>query len=320
MVANVQSMFSASNVVPWHKRGAVIPVGADRQTAKTLSGLTYRVDKVPVHLPNGDVIPGKFATVRDDDGTPLDVVGKDYQVFQCDDMFDIGDVIAQDGNPYETGGVLGAGEKTWLLMKRPDYFEAVKGDKVDSFVLISNSFDGSASLRIFPTSIRVVCQNTLNVAIQSVKGQKFATNYCIRHTQTMMQRVETVKESLLAAKEQFGLLKNASQVLAAKQMNTQKVETFLKTLLKSTKGQDTKRVLNQREAIEGYFNYGTGNTMSGVKGSAWAMFNGVVEWVDYGKTTRKCNGTTEHDARTDSLLFGNGARLKQTAMDLLLKV
>ena len=210
---------------------------------------------------------------------------------------------------YHTAGALRGGTKVWLLGK-VNSFHVVPGDKVDQFLLLYNSHDGTGALRIFFTNVRVVCTNTAQAALRAGRG----TGVSIRHTKNMMNRVEKAREVLGLSVQAHKEYADFSKYLVGKQMNKVKIESFVEDLIPVN--EDAKfatKAMNQRENIIQLFESGVGQDIPGVGGTAWAAYNAVTEYANYFRTTR---GGQER--RFESALFGTGAGLVERASELLI--
>lgn len=313
MSANVNSMMYVGET-PWHGEGTKLDKVATSAEAMEAAGLDWKVEKRPIYAgfgPDGSKpIPWKFATCRMDTQTPLGVVGAIYRPLQNKEAFSFFDsIVGVKEAMYHTAGALGDGERVWILAKLPGYIR-VKGDDVsEKFLLLVNSHDGSRAVQMMFTPIRVVCQNTLNLAVDGSELQSK-----IRHTTNIGERVQEVRETLGIINEKFALFEQLSQRLAVTQLTKDAWNGYLKTLklAPSTADEATTRLKNIGEQVTTLFHTGKGATMPSAKGTAWGAFNAVVEYVDY------CRGSDQADNRTKSLLFGSGADLKQRAWDAAL--
>jgi phage/plasmid-like protein (TIGR03299 family) len=318
MVPNLSKITTSMGVAAnnaWNKRGIMIDKATDAASACMLAGQQWKVTLEKIQVVGGLEVPDRFAVVRDDTGDPLDVVGTKYTALQNQEGYDTANTLVVDGEAtYESAGVIGKGQKVWILMKRPDSFEVVPGDKVDTYVAIVNSHDGQSSLAVMPICMRLVSNGTLNIVVDR------ATNYmAIRHTSGITERVQDLKRAIGITKQQHAKLRAACISLAQKQLTQQQVDAFLDTVMGAAVGKNASRLIGRREDVLKFYEYGTGNDLPGVKGTAWAMLNGLVEWVDYERPTRLKAGDKQ-EQRTKSMLFGSGRELKQLAFDTLLKL
>lgn len=167
MAANVESMFYVRQA-PWHGLGVRVEAAPSSEEALRLSGLDWQVVQQPI-MTTGDIpIPGYKANLRDTDHQVLGVVTDRYRVVQNAEAFAFTDALLGEGVKYETAGSLQNGRKIWLLAKLPDKY-IIEGDQVEPYLVFSNSHDGSGSIKVAMTPVRVVCQNTLNLALASAK-------------------------------------------------------------------------------------------------------------------------------------------------------
>ena len=157
----------------WHRLGTVIEQATTSAEAIGLAGLDWRVEQWPVRAFDPDNqsieagIPDTVANVRTDTKAVLGVVGRRYRVFQNHEAFDfmdglVGDKLAM----YETAGSLHGGKRVWMMASIPKEYRAGPDDLIEPYVLLTNTHDGSQALRMIPTTVRVVCQNTLNLALR----------------------------------------------------------------------------------------------------------------------------------------------------------
>ena len=166
MSANVESMMYVREK-PWHGLGEMVQEAPTSADALRLAGLDWRVDSKPVQVCGGRKVDGFRANVRATDGAVLGMVSDRYRICQNTDAFDFTDNLIGGEVRYETAGSLQGGRKIWLLAKLPDTF--LLGDAVEPYLCFTNSHDGSSAIRVCMTPVRVVCQNTLNIALSGAK-------------------------------------------------------------------------------------------------------------------------------------------------------
>ena len=188
----VSSMFSVREV-PWHKKGIVIESAPTSEDAIRLAGLDWRVESQEMFLANGKKIPDTYANVRSSDGTILGTVGNRYKIVQNVDAFAFTDALLGEGVQYETAGSLFDGKVIWMLAKLPQKFE-ILGDKVTPYVVFTNTHDGSGSVKVALTPVRVVCNNTLNAGLKQAKR-----TWSARHTGNIDNKLDDALETLQLA-------------------------------------------------------------------------------------------------------------------------
>lgn len=310
-IVNGKASMFYNGVKPWHSLGTKVEGLLTSAEAIVAAGLDYTVEKIPVqYIFNGEVKTNDshFNTVRTDTGDALGVVGKRYEVLQNKGAFSLFDAIASTKDAiYETAGALGKGEKVWLLAKLPGYIRTVGDDVTEKYLLLSNSHDGSGSVQVMFSPIRVVCQNTLNVAIK----QKLRS-INLRHTANIGEKVKLAQEALGIMSQQFSIFEEASQKLASVQVTHKTlkeyvVSTGLVPTVLDEKDQSS-RARNIMEQVSNLFERGKGAELDGARGTLWGAFNAVAEYVDHYRGPSLEN-------RAQSLLYGSGANLKQEAFE-----
>ena len=299
----------------WMDRGTCLKAAVDGAAALTAMAADYEVKLEPIQVIGGRDIPDRFAVVRQDNLQPLEVVGSKYTTLQNKDAIKICDSLVAKGEAkYEAGSCIEGGRKIWVLMRRPDTFQVAKGDEVDSYINVVNSHDGQSSLTVYPTSVRRISKATLNMyAYRAESAVK------VRHTKGIAEPNDLV-EAIQMAKQEFVELERAATALAAKTLTAGQLDAFFKAICPNSQGAaPATRALATKDDIMSYFKYGAGNSATGVKDTAWALLNGLVEWIDFVSPTR-AKGKNPDEQRMKSQLFGNNRKLKQKAFELLLKI
>ena len=172
MPANVETMFY-TRTEPWHGLGTRVEEASTSEAALIYAGLDWEVIQVP----------GYKVNLRDRDGAVLGIVSDRYRVVQNAEAFRFTDDLLGEGVTYETAGSLNGGRKTWMLAKLPQRY-IISGDEITPYLVVMNSHDGSSGIKVAMTPIRVVCQNTLNLALTSAKRI-----WTTKHTTNVMGRV-----------------------------------------------------------------------------------------------------------------------------------
>lgn len=188
MAANVESMFYVREK-PWHGLGTQVTEAPTSRTALKAAGLDWNVIQQDVFNSYGYKINGYKANIRESDMTNLGIVSDRYKVVQNEDAFRFTDNLLEDGVVYETAGSLQSGKKVWLLARMPEKY-IINGDEIEPFFLLMNSHDGSSGIKACMTPIRVVCNNTLNLAISTAKRI-----WTSKHTENIHGRLEEAHET-----------------------------------------------------------------------------------------------------------------------------
>ena len=224
MPANVESMFYVRQA-PWHGLGVRVEEAPSSQEALRLSGLDWQVIQQPIATVDGTPIPGYRANLRDTDHQVLGVVTDRYRVVQNAEAFAFTDGLLGEGVKYETAGSLQNGKKIWLLAKLPDKY-IIEGDRIEPYLVFSSSHDGSGSIKVAMTPIRVVCQNTLNLALSSAKRV-----WSTIHVGDLAGKMDQAHNTLLLAEKYMGQLGMEFSRLSKIRLSDQKVLQYIDQLL-----------------------------------------------------------------------------------------
>ena len=190
MAANVEEMFYVGREKPWHGLGVSVESAPTSEDAIRLAGLNWRVESKEIYLADGTRVPDYYANVRSSDNRPLGIVGNRYQIVQNENAFAFTDALLGEGVTYETAGSLCGGKIIWLLAKLPDKFE-ILGDEITPYVVFTNTHDGSGAVRVAATNVRVVCNNTLNMALKTAKR-----TWTARHTGNIDSKLDEAMQTL----------------------------------------------------------------------------------------------------------------------------
>jgi phage/plasmid-like protein (TIGR03299 family) len=170
------------------------------------------------------------------------------------------------------------------------------------------------SLQVFETPIRVVCHNTLSAALQGKEKGKVAY---FKHTVNYSGRIGIAQGILEKSISYFQQFKAASEELARQQMNSLEMSSFLDSLLNLdgiAKDDVSTRAGNQKLELERLFVDGMGNGQEGIRGTKWAAYNAVTEYVDHTRSTKG-----DDSNRLASSWYGSGSLLREKAFALLSK-
>lgn len=228
MIMETDQMFSVREK-PWHyeltkEHTKIIQEAPNSREALIAAGLDWNVVSMPVYQENGLLIPGYKANVRDKDNMVLGIVSGRYKIVQNTEAFEFTDsLIGETENGevrYETAGSLYNGKKVWLLAKLPT--TKVLDDDVEPYLCFANSFDGSGAVQVCITGIRVVCQNTLNIALNTAK-RKWST----KHIGDMQSKLEEAKLCLRMADRYMANLDIEADRLANAKLYREQIEEIL---------------------------------------------------------------------------------------------
>jgi len=249
---------------------------------------------------------------RSDTKAPLSVVGGRYQVVQPREVLEFyRDLTEVSGFELETAGVLKAGKKFWALARTGKETSLKGNDSVKGYILLATSCDGTLATTATPTTIRVVCNNTLSLALN---GSTSAVR--VPHSTTF--DAQAVKRQLGIAVSGWDSFMYRMKVLSERKVKShESANYFLRVICQADGTTEQHNLTNERalkkvrELFEGH---GRGAELSAAKGTAWGLLCSVTEFVDHERRARS------QEYRLDSAWFGQGANLKQRALDAALQL
>ena len=220
MSANVESMFYVRQT-PWHGLGIKVSEALTSEEALEKSNLDWNVVQQPIYTARGQLIPNYKANVRDRDNSILGVVSDRYSVVQNSSAFEFTDNLLGSGVRYETAGALNGGRRVWLLAKLPEKY-IINGEKIEPYLVFSNSHDGSAAITVAMTPIRIVCQNTLNLALRQAKR-----TWSSKHIGNIHDKLHEAEETLELAHGYMAELGKEIDILNRAKISDAKVMDFI---------------------------------------------------------------------------------------------
>ena len=305
-------MFSGRGMVPWHGIGKVLDGVLTSEDAIREAKLDWKVEQTPVFSGGNWAapIPGYMANVRSDTREVLGIVGEKYQVAQNRDVFAFADeLIGTSEVPctYETAGSLFNGRRVFMLVNMPK--GRIVEDEYQPYLCLSNAHDGSSSLQIFLTGVRVVCNNTLQAALHTAK-RKIA----IRHLSGMEARKEEAVRMMGAASKYFHELERFAAELAGKKVNIGKVLDRLfpaSTVMSSRQVQANREV---KEIIKTLFK--RKDDLQNFRGTAWGAYNAIADYRSNAEPKRKTATWADHKMA----MFLDGDPIMKEAQDIIMEL
>ena len=315
---------------PWHGLGVEVLEAQTSEEAIIKAGLNWEVEKRDLFVRGRtgafeDLLPVEdhFGTVRVTDQAVLGVVGSRYTPLQNKSAFTFFDeLIGSKEAIYETCGSLRGGKIIWIMSKLPGHI-GWSEDPIEMYLILSNAHDGSRQVNVMASPVRVVCNNTLNAAIQNAK-----VNFEMRHTSGLMDRVVDAREALGIATDYFRELDGVLAALREHRMSEDEIKAYVHGLfpLKVSTGEklsgfeDTlnveigPRIKKYIEKTLELTETGKGTDIPGVKGSAYGAFNAAVEFADHYQPVKGKNESML-SRKLNSIWWGSAARFKQLAFD-----
>lgn len=302
-----QMAYRISKGKPWHGLG--VPVEDDMTPVEMMkaAGLDWNVQKVDSFIEfNGKRIPtGQQSLIRETDGKILTQVGPGWNPVQNSEAFEFfTDFVSMGDMMMDTAGSLKDGRLVWALADVREGFSLFGGDEVKGYLLFSNPHQYGKSIDVRFVLERVVCNNTLTIALAE-KGQP-----AVRVNHRSQFNAERVKELLGISHRKTETFKEAAEFLGSKNCNVIQLKDYFGTVFGKSAKEDKDLSPTAERAMEVL------ETQPGAefqKGSWWQALNAVTYLCDHelGRS---------NDSRLASAWFGGNAKRKVDALNLAVKM
>ena len=281
MSANVESMFYVRET-PWHGLGTRVMEAPDSRDALIAAGLDWNVVQEPIYTAENALINGYKANVRDSDRRVLGVVTDRYKVVQNQEAFAFTDELLGQGVRYETAGSLQDGRKVWLLAHMPHEY-IISGERISPYLLFSNTHDGSGAIKVALTPIRVVCNNTLNLALGTAQR-----SWSMIHTGNIQSKMKEAKDTLFKAERYMDELGKEFEKLRMKKLSDQEVMDYIEILLPIEEGSTSQQTRNIKRLQEDMkVRYFDAPDLQDVGKNAYRFINAVSDFATHAKPLRQ---------------------------------
>ena len=276
------------------------------------SPVHFKADAVG-HLGSIHTFPEQKVLYRSDSKAPLSVVSQRYQVVQPREVLEFyRDLTQVSGYELETAGVLKGGRKFWALARTGQNTSLKGNDLVNGYLLLATSCDGTLATTATPTTIRVVCNNTLTIALDG-------TSRAIKVPHNTRFDAQAVKKQLGIAVSQWDEFMYRMRILADRKVRPNEALNYFLGVMCDTpvKGEMPDKLVNERamrKVQSLYEGRGRGSRLEAANNTAWGLLNAVTEYVDHERRARS------NKYRMDSAWFGQGAVIKQKALDAALSL
>lgn len=281
MAANVETMFSVREK-PWHGLGTIVAEALSSKEALLAAGLNWNVEQEPIYTEAEELIEGYKVNIRDTDRKVLGVVSDRYKVIQNSEAFAFTDELLEDGVGYETAGALQEGRKVWLLARMPHEY-IITGERITPYLLFSNTHDGTGAVKVALTPIRVVCNNTLNLALKTAKR-----TWSMNHTGDIREKISEAKDTLFHAELYMDRLGKEFDNLQRKKLTDRRVMDYIGELLPMDENftpQQAKNVKRLQEDMK--LRYFEAPDLQGVGKNAYRFINAVSDFATHAEPVRK---------------------------------
>ena len=287
MSANVETMFYTREK-PWHGLGTEVQEAPTSTDALRLAGLDWRVDSRKIQVCGGAKIENYKANVRSSDGAILGVVTDRYRIVQNEEAFAFTDSLIGEGVTYETAGSLCGGKKIWLLAKMPE--TQIVGDAVEPYLCFTNTHDGSGAIRVCMTPIRVVCNNTLNLALSQAKRA-----WSVRHTGDIQTKLHEARMCLDLADKYMGALSIQADQLANTTVTDEKIREILNEMFPITEEMSDREKRNAQKVKDEFMVCYFAPDILKFKGTAWGALNAMSDMVSHNAPRRQTANYRENN-------------------------
>lgn len=281
MAANVETMFSVREK-PWHGLGTIVREAPTSADAIRLAGLDWTVVQEPIYTNFNKLVEGYRANVRSIDRKVLGVVSDRYKVVQNVDAFSFTDELLGKGVGYETAGSLQEGKKVWLLARLPKEY-IIAGERISPYLVFSNTHDGSGSVKVAITPVRVVCNNTLNLALDTA-----SRSFSMIHTGNIQDKIQEAKDTLFMAEKYMDCLGTEFEQLRRQKVTDKQVKEYIELLLPMEKTPtqiQSKNTIHLREDM--MRRYYDAPDLQKIGNNAYRFMNAVSDFATHGSPLRR---------------------------------
>lgn len=291
--------FAAVGEVAWHGLGTYVQEAMTAEKAIELGGIDYEVKKKKIQVCGDKVIPGFFATQRQDTKDVLGIVSGDYEVFQNKEAFGFFDSFIDKGEAiYHTVGALGLGERIFLSAKLPeDIF--VNGETVQMYILLTTGHNGKAPLQIGFTPIRVVCNNTLSLALKDLQNK-----ITILHFQDMRSKVAAAAKMMGIASKYTQELEGHFNKMATVKIDDPALRSYIEMVMMPAKKEIitpedfSKQFVKKVDSIFEFAHEHETQQTDAAKGTVFGAYNSISGYYNFLKEYKT------QDMKMKDLYFG----------------
>jgi len=306
----------------WRRIGHSVADAHTASDALAKAGLDWSVREKHLEIsePFGEnrIVKSHKAIVRQDSGDVLGVVGARYQPIQNAESFEwltsaLGHSIGSRAISLETAGELRGGRIVWMLALLPNELRVgATDDVIKRYLLVCNSHDGSKAFRALITPIRVICQNTLTLALRDGSGVH------LRHTQNAMSRIPEAIRILGLAEAGFQTMQTQVDALARVRMDSRRVVRYFDAVVRGTEENSEQKKEIRSKLVANMDD--DRQRMRGITGTLWAAFNAATQYADWERPVRGKTADRQNHNRLNSIWFGSSAEFKRRAWTEALRI
>lgn len=265
-----------NRLVPWTNIGRDVSNCATIEEVLNTANLNWGVEGRLIYDANGNVIPGYIANTRNTDDEVLGIVSPKYEIIQNIEAFNFIDNLTRDGLTFEMAGTGKKGKQIWILAKLPED-RKILGDDFNSYIVFTNTHDGTGAVKVCMTPVRVFCANCINLAFKNADRI-----WSARHSLQIGTKIEEAKTSLLMADRYMNELAIQADILA----NTKVSESDIIPLLSRVNNIDFNNSTNRRignfyEEVDRFMECYNMPDINQFKGTAWGIINAATDYIDH---------------------------------------
>lgn len=312
------------HIQPWANEGSTVHEAKSASEAIIKAGLNWKVEAHPIYIkkervdgPESIEVPNQKALLRSDNEHVLAVKKDSYHPLQNEHAFDFFNPFIESGlASFEAAGELKDGKVIWVLAnlnKAP--IDLGGGDTVNKHLLLSNSHDGSTSVRVAFNPVRFWCQNQL------VSGKASASSIIrIRHSRSVKDNLDDIQQVVNAMDAQFEATAEQYKHLSRSGINVKDLERYVNIVFKLNPLGDERaisRAKKMQDTITNLFENGAGAHLKSAKGTAWGAYNAVTEYLTHFSGSQ--NESTGRSSRLFNNWFGNAHKMNDEAFEVIMK-
>lgn len=301
MAHEVESLMYTSNdkngrFVPWHGLGTPVQESPTSADALKIAGLDWKVEAKPIYTNDGIKIPGYVANTRDSDNSVLGVVTEKYKIVQNEDAFAFTDSLIGGDVRYETAGSLRNGKSTFLLAKLPD--KKILDDDFGQYLCFTNTHDGSGAVKVMMTPVRVVCNNTLNLALNTTKRM-----WTCKHMGSMKDKLHEAEETLGFANKYMDNLAVVAERLANVSLRDEEIQAIVAELFPMDENTSDRTKANMQKAKQEFMVAYYMPDIAKFRNTAWGLLNATSDWMSH--TSPQRNTPTYQERNFERIICGH---------------
>lgn len=289
---------------PWDQIGTDVSGLLTAEEMLKKAGLDWSVEKRPALTFKGDgsttvAIPNQWAVVRTDTDEPLGVTGDVHTNVQNLDAFLWGDtIVAEHGAHWERAGDFRGGRVVFGALEMPKHIMLPGEEEIAPYLLISNGHDGKRSLEAAVTAVRVVCQNTLALALESAQRK-----ITLRHATNIEDRMALAAETMGITYRYLDRLEETAKTLISKKVTNAKAEAILRAAFPVPESFDTPDRIENTDFAKALAVWKTADNLEAIRKTGWGVLQAVIEYIDH-DIEYKARRWSPGDTRFRTLVIG----------------